>query len=273
VCINGLITQWFNVEQGVRQGDSLSATLFGLFINDVVNEFRDCKGIEIEDCKITCLLYADDIVLLSENETDLQNMLDKLKMWCSRWRMTVNINKSKVMHCRPKNQNESQVALMYGNEQLEYVNKYKYLGTVLDYSLNFDVTAEMLANSANRALGGIFSKFKENKGLGYKSYTKLYNTGVIPILDYGAGVWGYNCHKRADIVQNRAIRFYLGVHRFASNLAINGDMGWVTCEVRQKVEMLRLWNRLINVSDTRIVKKIFNWDKALFKIIGAKKLK
>ena len=273
VCINGLISQWFNVEQGVRQGDSLSATLFCLYINDIVDTLNECIGIRVNDVKITCLLYADDIVLISENEKDLQNMLKKLETWCYNWRMRVNIAKSKVMHCRPKNYEQSNFTFKYGNENLDYVDRYKYLGVVLDYSLNFDITTQMLANSANRALGSVFAKYKENKGLGYNTYTKLYNTGVVPILDYGAGVWGYNCHKRAEIIQNRAIRFYLGVHRFASNLAVNGDIGWVTCDVRHKIEMLRLWNRLLSSNDDRLVKKIFKWDRILCKNNWCKEIK
>ncbi len=36
-----------------------------------------------------------------------------------------------------------------------------------------------------------------------------------------------------DTIQNRAIRFYLGVHKFASNIAINGDVGWISSSVRR----------------------------------------
>ena len=107
------------------------------------------------------------------------------------------------------------------------------------------------------------SKFKSNKGFGYKTYSKLYDTGIVPILDYAAGVWGFK--KRSEIIQNRAICFFLGVHRFASNLAINGDMGWMLFRVRQKLEMLRLRNKLIMINNERLVEKIFFWDRLLCK--------
>jgi hypothetical protein len=236
-----------------------------LYINDIVDVLNECEGVKLNDEKLTCLLYADDIVLIGENENDLQDMLDKVKNWCSKWRMTVNINKSKIMHCRPKTQIKSNVIFKYGDKQLEYVEKYKYLGVIIDYCINYEVTASVLSNSASRALGNLFSKFKENKGMGYETFTKLYNSGVVPILDYSVAVWGFKNYKRAETVQNRAIRFYLGVHRFASNLAVNGDMGWLTCEIRQKIEMLRFWNRLVNVTEERLVKKVFNWDKQICK--------
>ncbi len=47
---------------------------------------------------------------------------------------------------------------------------------------------------------------------------------------------------------------------FTSVLAISGDIGWEPPNVRQKRQMLRLWNRLVKMSDQRITEKVFNWD-------------
>ena len=40
------------------------------------------------------------IVLLSESEANMQIMLDYLGKWCETWGLTINFNKSKVMHFR-----------------------------------------------------------------------------------------------------------------------------------------------------------------------------
>ena len=67
--------------------------------------------------------------------------------------------------------------------------------------------------------------------------------------------------EKLDTVQNRAIRLYLGVHRFTPNKAVNADMGWTSCRVRRYICMLRLWNRLVVMSANRITRKIFDWDR------------
>ena len=41
----------------------------------------------------------------------------------------------------------------------------------------------------------------------------------------------------SEAVQNRAIRSFLGVHKFSANLAINGDMGWENCTIRKKIKI------------------------------------
>ena len=38
--LNNLLSQWFKVNIGVRQGDNLSPTLFSLFINDLAIEIK-----------------------------------------------------------------------------------------------------------------------------------------------------------------------------------------------------------------------------------------
>jgi len=179
--------------------------------------------------------------------------------------MKVNVNKSKIVHYRIKGHTETDVVFRLAGNVVEKVSFYKYLGLILDYSLDFNTTAKVLGDSGGRALGSMINKFICNKGLGYKTFTKLYDMTVCPILDYCAGVWGYNNFACINAVQNRGIRFYLGVHKFAPNLGINGDMGWVTRDICRKIDMIKFWNRLICTDNNRLLKKVFSWDKRLCK--------
>ena len=117
-----------------------------------------------------------------------------------------------------------------------------------------------MANAGNRALGAVINKYRHINGLGYYTYSKLYTSGVCPILDYCCESWGYKKFKEIDAIQNKAIRVYLGVHRFAPLLVVNGDMGWTNSHVRRKLAMFRFWNRLIKMPENRLPKIVFNWD-------------
>ena len=46
--------------------------------------------------------------------------------------------------------------------------------------------------------------------MGYNAFTKLYNSCVVPIMNYGVGIWGvYSKSQLSEAVQNRAIRSFL----------------------------------------------------------------
>ena len=54
------------------------------------------------------------------------------------------------------------------------------------------------------------------------------------------------------MIQNLAIRYFMGVHRFTPILAITGDMGWVVSTSRCWANVLRLWNRFVNMDENRL---------------------
>jgi hypothetical protein len=91
----------YDVDIGLKQGCLISPILFNLYINDLAVELKDAEcGIAAGGEMLSVLLYADDLVLLSSTEQGLQQQLDVLHSWCERWKLTVNVEKSKVMHFR-----------------------------------------------------------------------------------------------------------------------------------------------------------------------------
>jgi hypothetical protein len=126
--------------------------------------------------------------------------------------------------------------------------------------LDFSYSADILCKSGGRALGAIISKIQNHKDIGFKTYTKMYYSCVVPVTDYCSSIWGFKNYKKLDITQHRAIRYFMGVHRFAPILAITGDMGWICAQHRRWVNVLRLWNRLVHMGDDRLTKKVFLYD-------------
>ena len=259
--LNSYLTTSFNVTSGVRQGDTMSPILFSMFLNDLATGIKDLDcGVTINEHNLSILLYADDIVLIAPNEEKLQKMLDFVSKWCQKWRMAVNTDKTKVVHFRQRSHLKTMFDFYLGSELLEKVSEYKYLGVLFDEYLDFEHNASLLADAAGRALGAIRTKLKYLKECGFKSFNTLFQSGVLSISDYSAGVWGTKKFNKIEQVSYRGARYYLGVHRFASTNALLGDLGWVTARTRHKILILKLWNRLCEMPFNRLTKKVFNWD-------------
>ena len=95
------------------------------------------------------------------------------------------------------------------------------------------------------------------------SFTKLYNSCVRPILEYGSELWGHRSYKVINAVYNKACRVLLSVQRQAPSLALSGETGWIHPQVRQDMTRSRLWIRLAKFSEQRMAHRVFSRCKTL----------
>ena len=56
------------------------------------------------------------------------------------------------------------------------------------------------------------------------------------------------------------MRNYSCVNTYTSNYCTIGDMGWTDISIIMKINMLRFWNRLLDIPDSRLIKQILLED-------------
>ena len=125
------------------------------------------------DDRISHLLYADDLTLMAENENDLQTLINCVENWCNKWRMSVNHLKSKIVHFRKVRVSITDFSFTFQNKTVDIVQKYKYLGLILEEHLDFKASINEPCSKGGRALGACISKFKTLKDVGYITYKKI----------------------------------------------------------------------------------------------------
>ena len=139
VRINGMYSNWFSITSGLRQGCSLSPLLFNLLVDDLATRIKSLgNGVTITAEKISILLYSDDVVLLSDNEQDLQFMLNELNDWCKSNSMHANSVKSNVIHFWPLSCHRTEMTFKCGDDIIKIVDRYIYLGVTLTKHLDYN---------------------------------------------------------------------------------------------------------------------------------------
>ena len=188
--LNGCYSNELDSKHGVKQGDNLSQTLFILYINSLLRDLNSKKlGVNCGQINVCSLAYADDIVLISETADGLQSLMNTVNDWCKCWRVLINPLKTKVVHFRRKGTPVTTCGFKIGIKDIELTGQYKYLGLTLDEHLNFDEGISQLVGAGSRALSAVIGKTRNNFDLGYRSFTRLLNCCVMPVLDYASGVW------------------------------------------------------------------------------------
>ena len=81
----------------------------------------------IKSCKISRLLFPQDLVLLSSIEFDLLRTLDSFADACDAAGMKISTAKTEVLHF---SKNPDQCLLQVNDATLKHVEKFNYLGVV-----------------------------------------------------------------------------------------------------------------------------------------------
>ena len=123
----------FKTNVGVRQGCVLSPILFNLFLADlqpVLDQYGENVHID-ENISTSCLLWADDILILSESVDGLQQKLNALQGYCDINKLSVNTKKTQCMIFNKTGRLLKNYVFTYKNTKLECVREYKYLGFIV----------------------------------------------------------------------------------------------------------------------------------------------
>ena len=126
------LTDKFTHYQGVRQGCVLSPLLFNLFLSDLDSSLQrlGCKGVKLINTDIRCLMFADDLAVVTESGSDLQNALRALEVYCDTWGLSINVEKTKIVIFR-RSPREHNTDFRYQQCRVEQVKFHNYLGLVL----------------------------------------------------------------------------------------------------------------------------------------------
>ena len=112
-----------------------------------------------------------------------------------------------------------------------------YLKYVLHEHLSETKNVEILITAASSSFGRIHSIFRPLANMGIKTYETLYQSYVDPIMNYVFGVWGFRHYDAPRCLQNRILRFFWGVNKFAPAVATKLEKNWMEC--REEVGVIR----------------------------------
>ena len=116
--------------------------------------------------KMFILLYADDTILMSESNEDLQLMLNEFCDYCKQWKLKVNVQKTKVM-VFSKGRLSKNLKFYIEDYEIEIVNEYKYLGIIFSKSGSFLKTRKYVYGKVTKAKYGLLQKCRKKKQFVY----------------------------------------------------------------------------------------------------------
>ena len=194
------------------------------------------------ECEISCLPYADDLILLSQSENGLQICLDRLNCYLKKWKMKINIKKTKIIVFNKSGKIFKGQEFKIGKQPIQITDSYVYLGISFTSSGSFSLAQQKLSNKATRSLYSFLSEINIYNGASVATILKLFDSLVNPILLCNYEIWGcflksfgskYNKFVSKifderiipETMHNNVCKMALGVHSKARNLVVKGEFG------------------------------------------------
>ena len=185
---------FFNCDKGVRKGCILSPLLFNLYLNELpyILNNNAIDPISLPDgSHFNCLLYPNDLLLISSSAEGLQQSLNRLSKYCQDWLLNINPTKKRVIIFQKKSRKSiiDKYKFLVNNENIEIVNNYTYLGVNFSTNGSFTNHEEKLKEKTRRS---IFATrwYLDFLRLPTNISSKLFDTLFLPILTYFSEVWG-----------------------------------------------------------------------------------
>ena len=208
------------LDRGVRQGASSSPTLFNVFFDDLV-ESLNCTAIDVPGVnqKLPGLFFADDVLAPAENRKQLQVAANRMQKWAKKWEINFNASKCKAMVIHGNNNDLKNNPIKLGDEILETVDDFKYLGITVTTSFSLKAVTAANAQSALNSLFMLRPFLKASIPLNLK--LMVIKGAVLPKILYGSELYG--CDKIRSHIAQQAVNPYLRLALTASEKSTAGS--------------------------------------------------
>ena len=228
---------------GLKQGCCLSSLLFNLFVNKLPSIFDNSfDPVSVSKETFSCLLWADDLLILSRSAKGLQNAIDKTKLFYDSLGLEINQKKTKVMIFNGRGLKLANYNFSICNRTLEVADTYQYLGINLKPSGSMQFAVSELYDKASRAWYAISNVLYKYKRLDIDRAFMLFDSLIRPVALFSAEFWlptilpkkSFNSKNdllkswetlQAELLNQKISRLLLSVHKRCSRLGALGELG------------------------------------------------
>ena len=235
VNISSTMSDFKDVNIGIPQGSILGPLLFIIFVNSLPNSVN-CKTI----------MYADDTTLICSSndaatlQAELNGNLSNVASWLNENNLTLNIKKTKLMIFGTTYMLNTfdDIDVSYNGNNIERVDKFKYLGVVFDQLLSWHEHVDHLSSNISKRIG-IIRRLKYY--LPNDTLKMLANALVMPHFDYCSPVWT-NCintlSTSLQVHHNRLARILLSADIRTPINDMMDSLNWDKLHTRWEKQLL-----------------------------------
>ena len=177
---------------------------------------------------------------------ELQNDLQMIDSWATKWKVKFNLTKSEsLLISRKKDMNEFDT-YSFQNQHISKVENHTHLSLIWSSDGTWKRHLSNTLQKAEKRLDMLRALKVQRSEL-----ERIYFASVRPILEYGSIVWD-SAHRHEiffsdmEKLQKQAARIVTGYNNYASKLLLYQYTGWDTLRDKRERQRLILFKKIIN---------------------------
>ena len=220
-----------------------------------LEKYQGMSAQTIEDVE-----YADDACLIAECLLRITELLEAVSKEGEKFGLKINTAKTKIMTISKHETN--QLAVKLGQEDIEIVRKFVYLGSELKADGGADTEIKRRIALAGTAFNKLQKIFKRHD-IRLNVKLRIFNSCVIPVLTYGCESWDITKAMQNKLIaaENKWIRRILRIsyreHVTNENIRQRTQQPLINNVIKRR--RMKWAGHVLRMDETRNPKKILNY--------------
>ncbi|PJE77674.1 hypothetical protein CI610_03399 [invertebrate metagenome] len=250
VVFNGFKSESVIMKRGILQGGSLSAKMYLVFINDLLNEVESSgKGAVVHSSRVNIPTQADDICVITNNVESLQHLLSMCDNYSRKWRFTFSASKSKIVVFTYKKKPSTCRNVSFYEKNLPIVDSINHVGVLLN---NRNNNVERTERACSKLKCGVMSLIRSGAhqcALNPLTIAKIIKCKVYPSALYGCELWQLKKNEMymLEKAQNFIVKSIQGFNVRTRTDMCTSLIGWFSIEVYISVKKLLFLGRICSM--------------------------
>jgi endonuclease/exonuclease/phosphatase family metal-dependent hydrolase len=270
----GEISEPFDIQTGVRQGDGLSPILFNVVLDKVMEEWeKELKksgcwkpillGFPKNNLYIPYLAFADDLAILAEDEETAIKQLEILKECAEKVGLHISFEKTEFLCSKTEIAN---LKTKYG--KINRVPYFKYLGEFIEPTGLEKISQQNRLQKVKKALGLVQNLYNK-KFMSRQTKIRHYNTVIKPTFLYASET--LTCNRKYELEEikkeeRKIIRKILGARHTQDGYrlqSIKTTEKFSNIEIDIKKRRMKFFGHLTRLPENRLTKRIIDYVTSL----------
>ena len=218
-------------------------------------------GISLSSKIIHALLYADDVALLAESESDLQKMLNISYKFACKWNLKFNTSKSKVLVVGKRLDKNKKWYI--GPNCIEETEVYKYLGVYVSRNMKpiYHINTYLKDNISTKLNGMVRILGKHGNFNRIEFGNALWTSVIRSTIAHGCATWWATSDAQLNMLQSLQYKAAKIILRTKMNVPISAtlvELGWEPVNAFLDRQRVSYFSRFFHLPDSRLCKQVFD---------------